>query len=115
MTSEASLAEFLHARALSTASGRLGVDLVGGASVAGVAVWARPTGWMVLASAGLCVALYAVWAFAVRHLQAESRDMRMSSEFAWLAARISAAGLGLAALMIFLFSVLRLALGTWIS
>ena len=115
LKSEASLAEFLHARALATAPGRLGVDLVGGALVAGVASWARPAGWIVLASAGLCIALYAVWAFAERHLQADSRDMRVFSEFAWLAARTSAAGLGLAALMAFLFSLLRLALGTWIS
>lgn len=112
---DASLSEFLHARALATAPGRLGVDLVGGTLVAGVTSWARPTGWMVLASAGLCFALYAVWAFAERHLQADSRDMRVSSEFAWLAARTSAAALGLAALLAFLFSLVRLALGTWIS
>jgi len=112
---DGSLAEFLHARALATAPGRLGVDLVGGALVACVASWARPAGWMVLASAGLCFALYAVWAFAERHLQAESRDMRVFSEFVWLAARTSSAGFGLAALMAFLFSLLRLALGTWIS
>ena len=112
---EASLAEFLHARALATAPGRLALDLVGGALVAGTAVWARPTGWDVLASAGLCFAMYAVWAFSERRLEAESRDMRVVSEFAWIAARTSATGLGLAALMALLFSVLRLALGTWIS
>lgn len=112
---EASLAEFLHARALATAPRRLALDLVGGALVAGTAAWARPTGWAVLASAGFCFAMYAVWAFSERHLQAESRDMRVVSEFAWIAARVSAGGLGLAALMAFFASMLQLALGTWIS
>ncbi len=112
---DATLAEFLHARALATAPGRLGLDLAVGTAVAAVATWARPAGWLVLASAGLCFAMYAVWAISERHLQAESRDMRPFSEFAWIAARIGAAGLGLLALMAFLFALLRLALGTWIS
>lgn len=112
---EASLADFLHARALSAAPSRLILDLVGGALVAGVALWARPAGWTVLASAGSCFSMYGVWAVAERRLQTDSRKLPVLIEFGWLATRTSAAGLGLAGLFALLFALLSLALGTWIS
>jgi hypothetical protein len=112
---DASLADFLHARALTTARSRLAIDLFGGALVAAVVLWARPVGWTVLASAGFCFSMYGLWAIADRHLQADSRDQPASIEFGWLAVRMSAAGLGLAALFALLFALLGLALGTWIS
>ncbi len=115
MKPDASLAEFLHERALVTAPTRLLIDLVGGALVAAAALWARPPGWTVVASAGLCLSMYGVWAVAERRLQPVSTEMRAFVEFAWLATRACAALLGLASLGAFLFSLLALALGTWIS
>lgn len=112
---DASLAEFLHARALASAPSRLVIDFVGGALVAGAALWARPPGWAVLASAGLCLSMYGVWAVSERRLKADSPDLSVVSEFVWLAARTSAALLGLASLGALLFSLLALALGRWIS
>ena len=112
---DASLADFLRARALSAAPRRLALNLVGGALVAGAALWARPAGWTVLASAGSCFAMYGVWAVSERRLQMDSRDIPVLIEFGWLAVRISAAGLGVAALFAFLFALLGFALGTWIS
>lgn len=112
---DASLADFLRARAVTAAPSRLALDLIGGALVAGATLWARPGGWTVLASAGFCFSTYGLWAIAERRLQAGSRGMPVLIEFAWLAARISAAGLGLAALFVFLFALLGLALGRWIS
>lgn len=114
MKSDVSLAEFLHERALGTAPTRLGLDLVGGALVGGAALWARPPGWAVVASAGLCLSMYGIWAVSERRLQAESSDMPAVVEFVWLAARTSAALLGLASLGALLFSLLALALGGWI-
>ena len=115
MKPDASLGEFLHERALVTAPTRLGLDVVGGALVAGAALWARPPGWTVVASAGTCLSLYGVWAVAERRLQRASSDTPAFVEFAWLAARASATLLGLAALGAFLFALLALALGRWIS
>ncbi len=111
---DASLAEFLHERALVTAPRRLVIDVVGGALVAGAALWARPPGWAVVASAGLCLSLYGVWAVSERRLQAESSDMPAFVEFVWLLARSSAALLGLASLGALVFALLALALGGWI-
>ena len=115
MKPDVSLAEFLHARALVTAPTRLVIDVLGGALVAGAAIWTRPPGWAVLASAGLCLSMYGVWAVSERRLQAGSSDMPAFVEFVWLVARSSAALLGLASLGTLLFSLLALALGRWIS
>lgn len=112
---DASLADFLRARALSAAPRRLALDLIGGALVAGVALWARPAGWTVLVSAGSCFSMYGLWAVSERRLHSDSRGIPVLIEFGWLAVRTSAAGLGVAALFAFLFALLGLALGTWIS
>ena len=115
VSAESSLADFLHARALRTPPSRLVIDCTGGALIAGAALWARPAGWAVLASAGGCLAMYGLWAVVERRLQAASQETSALIEFGWIAVRISAAALGLAALFGLLFSLLALALGTWIS
>jgi hypothetical protein len=112
---DASLADFLHTRALSAAPRRLALDLIGGALVAAAALWARPAGWTVLASAGSCFSMFGLWAISERRLPTDSRDIPAHIEFGWLALRTSAAGLGVAALFAFLFALLGFALGTWIS
>lgn len=109
------LAEFLRVRALASTRDRLIVDIMGGAAVAGTAWWARPIGWLVLASAGLCLSTYGVWAVAERRLQAGTRDGEKVIEFAWFTTRSVAAGVGVAAFLTFTFALLGLLLGTWIS
>jgi hypothetical protein len=112
---ETSLANFLRGRALTTVPTRLALDIIGGALVAGAALWARPAGWTVLASAGFCFLMYGLWAVSERRLQAESKDMPVLIEFSWVVVRTGAGGLGLVALFAFLVAVLGLTLGTWIS
>ncbi|MBA4073120.1 MAG: hypothetical protein C0497_15040 [Gemmatimonas sp.] len=111
---QATLPEFLRARALSSAPHRLALDTIGGAAVAGVAFWARPAGWVVLTAAGTCFAMYGVWAVAERHLQAGVPRISVAEEVAWVVARTSAAGIGLLALALFTFASLGALLGNWI-
>jgi hypothetical protein len=111
----ASLSEFLRARVLANAPRRLVFDLVGGAAVAVCALWARPVGWVVLASAGLSFAMYGAWGLAERRLQPETVDTRAFVEFVWFCVRAASAGIGLLAFMAFIFALLGMALGTWIS
>jgi len=113
--STASLAEFLHARALGSAPRRLVLDIAGGAVLAVVAVWARRFGWVVVATAGLSVAMYGVWAVAERHLQPETESRRETVGFLWFVVRAVSGGIGLLAFIAFIFGLLGLALGTWIS
>ena len=113
--STASLVEFLHARALGSAPGRLVLDIVGGAAVAVVAVWAHRFGWVVIATAGLSFATYGVWSLAERHLQPDTESHRAFVAFLWFLVRGASAGIGVLAFMVFLFALLGLALGTWIS
>jgi hypothetical protein len=111
---QATLPEFLRARALSSAPRRLALDTIGGAAIACVALWARPAGWVALTSAGLTFAMYGVWAVAERHLQAGAPNMSVAEEMSWVVARTSAAALGLFATALFTFAVLGVMLGNWI-
>lgn len=109
------LAEFLRTRARGSTSRRLALDVTVGAAIAGLALWVRPAGWAVLASAASSVALYGVWAVAERHLQGDPRGDTAFTGFAWFVLRTSAAWLGVTAFVAFVFVLLRLTLGTWIS
>lgn len=109
------LPEFLRARARSSTLRRLAFDMIGGTAIAVAAVWAKPAGWPVLASAALCVAMYGVWAVAERHLEVGDHGDRAFTEYAWFVLRTSAAGIGVAAFLALVFVLLGLALGTWIS
>lgn len=109
------LPEFLRARARASTVRRLAFDVLGGSAIAVAALWAKPAGWAVLASAASCFATYGVWAVAERHLEVGDHKDRASTEYAWFVLRTSAAGLGVAACLALLFVLLGLALGTWIS
>ena len=109
--SNASLSELLHARALATPPSRLGIDLAGGALVACVALRFRPVGWISITSAGLCFAMYALWALSERSLERES----IGSRRLWRILHGVTALFGLVAFATLLFSLLGLTLGTWIS
>lgn len=109
------LPEFLRARARASTPRRLAFDLAGGGAIAVTALWAKPPGWAVLASAASCFAMYGTWAIAERHVEGGMRDGRALTEYAWFVLRTSAAGLGVAAFLALVFLLLGFALGTWIS
>lgn len=115
LPSDASLADVLGRRALRTPADRLGIDIAGGALIAGVTLWARPPGWVVIAAAGLCLLAYGVWAVAERHLQPARWPDRVARESLWRATRAVAAVVGLAAFGLFLFAGLGVGLGPMIS
>ena len=109
------LPEFLRARARVSTPRRLAFDIIGGGTIAVAALWAKPPGWAVLASAASCFAMYGAWAVAQRHVEGETRGDRAVTEYAWFVLRTSAAALGMAAFLALVFVLLGLALGTWIS
>ena len=112
---DATLTEVLSARALRAQPSRLWLDVLGGAAVAGVSLWARPTGWVVLASAAFCAMAYGAWAWTERHLRSLEWSATSSVEGRWRALRSVAAAVGLAAFALFLLSFVGLALGPIIS
>ncbi len=113
--SDASLSEMLHARALASPPRRLGLDVALGALIAVPALWIRPKGWIAIASAGLCLVTYGVWAFAERHLESGVGEMSRWTERSWRVGHGIAAFAGVVAMAALLFALLGLALGTWIS
>ncbi|MBL0171026.1 MAG: hypothetical protein IPP90_09895 [Gemmatimonadaceae bacterium] len=115
MDSNARLSELLHSRALATAPRRLLLDLAGGTVVTAAALWLRPKGWMALVSAGLCFALYGLWAFSERYLAADDWTSSARVRLGMRIVHMAASGMGLVALVSLLFSLLGLTLGTWIS
>jgi hypothetical protein len=112
---DATLTQVLSARALRTDPSRLWIDVVGGTAVSAVALWARPTGWVVIASAAGCALAYGVWACAERALRALPWPFPQSIERRWQAVRTVAGVVGLAAFALFLLSFVGLALGPIIS
>jgi hypothetical protein len=103
------LADVLGARAERTPTSRLLLDLAGGFLIAAVAVWARPTGWVVLTAAAGCFACYGTWALARRQTRA------VAAARAWSLVAHIAGGLGVAAFVFLLFALLGIALGPQIS
>lgn len=109
------LPEFLRARARTSTPRRLVFDIVGGSTIAVAALWAKPAGWAVLASAASCFAMYGLWAVAQRHVEGAARVDRAVTEYSWFVLRTSAAALGLVSFLSLVFVLLGLTLGTWIS
>ena len=93
----------------------MGLDVAVGALITVPALWIRPKGWIAVASAGLCFMSYGLWAFAERHLEASAGEMSRWTARSWRVAHGIAAFAGVASLAALLFSLLGLALGTWIS
>jgi hypothetical protein len=112
---DASLSEVLSARALRAQPSRLWLDVLGGAAIAGVALWARPAGWVVIASAAGCALCYGVWAWAERRLRALEWSAPAALQERWRAVRTIAGVVGLATFALFLLSFVGLALGPIIS
>ncbi|MEP6832556.1 MAG: hypothetical protein ABJB74_04140 [Gemmatimonas sp.] len=111
----ASLGSILHARAVAATPMRLVLNIVVGAGVAAAAAWAHKFWWITATCAGLCVAFYGVWAFAERRLETGPDVMSQTEETGLSILRVGAALAGLAAALIFTFSLVSVLLGTWIS
>lgn len=111
----ASLGEILSARARRTPASRLTIDVLGGLAVGATALWARPRGVLLLVTAGLCLAMYGVWAAAERRLYHSPWTLPERTERFWRATRGTAALVGVASFLGFLFGVLALGLGQWSS
>jgi len=112
---DASLPEFLAARARATSDGRLVVDvIVGCCGALAVAVW-QPAGWLVLLGVSACLAAFGVWGIADRELRerTDAPNARVARVLAMV--RVAAAAVGAIAAAGTMFAALGVALGTWIS
>ena len=109
------LASMLHERALVTPTRRLVFDLAIGALVASYAIWWRPTGWTLLASAGVCFAMYGVWAMAECRLESLPSEMTRPQRFVWRLTSGVTALVGVISAFFLMFAVVGAMLGTWIS
>jgi hypothetical protein len=107
----AGLAELLSARARRTPRDRLAIDVIGGAVIATAAVWARPSGWVVVAAAAGCFTFYGIWALAELLLLPRPWPERAPFAPMWRAVQSAAAVLGLSSFVLLLFAALGVALG----
>jgi hypothetical protein len=112
---DATLTEVLSARALRAQPSRLWLDVIGGAAIIAVALWARPTGWVAITSAATCVLAYGVWAWCERRLRALAWPFPQAIERRWRAVQLIAGVTGLAAFALFLLAFVGLALGPIVS
>jgi hypothetical protein len=112
---DASLPEFLAARARAASDGRLVVDVVVGCGVAlGAAVW-QPVGWFVLLGVSVCLAAFGAWGIVDRELREREKAPGARVVRVLSIVRVAVAALGALAAVTALFSVLGVVLGTWIS
>lgn len=111
LPTNASLSEVLSARARRTPRDRLLVDVAGGLLIAVAAAWARPTGWVVLASAAACLAAYGLWALAEVRLLPRPWPEATRHAAWWRGVQRVAAVLGVGAFVLFLVAALGVALG----
>jgi len=112
---DVSLPEFLAARARAASDGRLVVDvIIGCCGALAVAVW-RPAGWVTLLGAAVSLAAFGAWGIVDREIRerADASHGRIVRVLSLL--RIGAATVGALAALTAMFSLLGIALGTWIS
>jgi hypothetical protein len=122
---EIGLAALLARRARDASDGRLVLDVIGGVLAAAAALVWRPPAWPVFLSAACCFAAFGAWGIADRVLgergeRAERDEPGGRGDSNRLLrllriARVAAAVVGTVAALALLFSLLALALGTWIS
>lgn len=112
---DASLAEFLVARARSASDGRLVLDVVVGSLLAlGLAMW-RPIGWISLVAGSLCLVAFGIWGIADRELREREQESPSAIVLVLRAARAMATLVGGVAVVTALFAGLGVALGKLIS
>ncbi len=115
LPTDATLAEVLSHRARNTPQSRLVIDIVGGLAIAALTAWARPTGWVTVASGAICLAAYGTWGWVDRWLSAQVTPLGDSATTRWRMAQQLVAVVGLGAFVLFLMAVLGIALGKFIS
>jgi len=112
---DASLPEFLAARARRSSDTRLVLDATGGFTVAvSAALWAGP-GWHLLLGAGACFFAFGLWGIADRELGERGDAGPRAALLLLQAARVASCVIGAAGLAVLLLSFLGLALGRLIS
>lgn len=110
---ELGISDFLRARARAATDSRIALDVSVGVVAVIVAAALRPELWLLLASAGLCLACFGLWAATVRIGSQPSRSPRLDVPLTVARHLISALGLGAAiSTGFFLWAML---MGTWIS
>lgn len=112
---DAGLPEFLAARARHASDTRLAVNAGAGLVAASAALWWRPPAWPLFLSAAACFFCYGVWGIADRELQAPGRRAAPALAAVLRGTRALAAAAGALALLVLLFGIVALGLGTWIS
>jgi hypothetical protein len=112
---DASLVEYLVARARAASDGRLVLDALGGLLLAlTIAVW-RPVAWPSFAGVCLALAAFGFWGIADRELRDRAGAARSFTTRALGVARGAVAAIGFLSAALALFSGLGIMLGTWIS
>ncbi|HEX7979070.1 MAG TPA: hypothetical protein VF461_10735 [Gemmatimonadaceae bacterium] len=112
---DASLPEFLAARARAASDGRLVVDVIVGCGAAlAVAVW-QPVGWITLLGVAVSLAAFGAWGIIDRELRERANAPRARVVRVLSVLRVGVAVVGTLAAVTAMFSVLGVVLGTWIS
>ncbi|MBI3568017.1 MAG: hypothetical protein HY084_07435 [Gemmatimonadetes bacterium] len=112
--SSESLAQFVAREARTASDGVLaGTGVIGAVVVGGVLHW-RPPAWPVFTAAGLMLLALAVWGAVDRELDERSRTGESAHPFL-RATRAAVALVGWAAMLVAVFGLLGVALGTIIS
>jgi hypothetical protein len=112
---DASLPEFLAARARLASDGRLVADAIAGAGGAvGVAYWGGP-GWYLLLGVAVCFFAFGLWGIADRELGERSGAGSRAVLAMLLMLRVVAAAVGFLAAAFLMMSVLGKSLGRIIS
>jgi hypothetical protein len=115
MRPDASLTEVLAERARGASDGRLVLDVVGGLLLALVFIFWRPKAWPLPVAVGLVFLSFGVWGITDREI-AERLTSSVDRMVPVLrAGRAAAVVVGALALFVALFTVLSVALGTWVS
>jgi len=112
---DASLTEFLSARARAASDGRLVVDVIAGCCGALVVTAWQPAGWVALLGVSVCLAAFGVWGISDRELR-ERADASTGRVVRLLGVlRVAAVAVGAAAAIVTMVAALGVMLGTWIS
>jgi len=112
---DASLVEYLAARARAASDGRLVLDALGGLLLAlAIAVW-RPVAWPSLAGVCLALAAFGFWGIADRELRDRADAPTSLATRTLRVARGAVAAIGFISGAVALFSWLGVMLGKWIS
>ena len=112
---DVSLPELLAARAHHASDTRLALDVALGLFAAAAAgVW-RPTGWILLLSAGLCFAAFGAWGIAERELHERVHADDAPQQRLLRIQRSIAVGVGIAAFVVLVLGALAFGFGTVIS